>query len=252
MHCVYLTIFSIISLQGLFGYKTGIFFSLEHLLSCNETSSSDYVKELHDQIYSLYVPQPAPPSPWSDDWRIIGGGIVLLLSILYLQLPNVLHLISAIPMGVDNLALQTAYYIPLFYHSLVTQPLKDIYRYGPSFFGGWEGANLPTICARLTYGTEDFWQRNYQDCEKLYQAKESAYLFVGRPLIFLIILMFFIWMARQWMWYEALKVRDNRYHDRDMIQTYQAIQTLFQQMNRMVRANNPQHRGHRQIDYRDN
>lgn len=213
----------------------------------------DDPQALHKQVYSLYIPAPIPPPPWWDDWRILGGGISLVVAIFYLQLPNVLRMISAIPVSVQNLAHQIVYYAPLFYHNLVTQPLKDTYRYGPSFFGGWEGVDLPSICARLTYGTEDFWQRNYKDCENMYLAKESAFLFVGRPLIFLVLLLIFIWILRQWLWYQALHVRDNRHQDRDMIQTYNAIQVLFRQINRMARINNQHYNrgGHRRNDYRD-
>lgn len=228
---------------GLFGYTNGLFVSLEHLLACSE-NSSDEVQALHNQLYSLYIPEPIPQPPWWDDWRILGGGIFLVVAILYTQLPNVLYMISSIPLAVEKLFHKIMYYVPLFYHNLVTQPLKDTYRYGPTVFGGWEGVDLPTICARLTYGTEDFWQRNYKDCENMYLAKESAFLFVGRPLIFLVLVLIFVWIVRQWMWYEALKVRD-RYQDRDMIQTYQAIQILFRQMNRMVRTNDHQQRGGR-------
>jgi len=220
-----------------------MFVSLEHLLSCSETSP-DEAKGLRKQLYSLYMPQPIPKDPWWHDWRVILGTIVLVLAILYQQLPSILHMITAIPVMIEHLWNQLFHYVPLFYHSLVTQPLKDTYRYGPSFFGGWEGADLPTICARITYGDEDFWARNYRDCEKMFVAKESAFLFVGRPLVFLILLVIWVWILRQILWYRALQQQhrqqfdQNRYQDRDMVQTYRALQVIFRQVNRMMRVNN--------------
>lgn len=227
-----------------------MFVSLEHLLSCTETTP-DEAQTLHKQLYSLYVPERPPPTPWWDDWRIITGGIVLIIGIVYKHLPILLRMISAIPLALENLWHQICHFVPIFYHNLVTKPLKDTYRYGPSFFGGWEGASLPSICARITYNDKDFWERNYRDCENMYLAKESAYLFVGRPLVFLVLLIALVWIIRQYLWYQALR-HDNRYQDRDMIQTYRAIQVLFRQMNRMMRVHNDRggRRGHRE-DYHD-
>ena len=225
-----------------------MFVSLEHLLSCSETSEEEPQK-LHTQIYSIYMPEPLPKVPWWHDWRIITGTIVLVLAILYQNMPLILHLISIIPVAMENLWNQLFYYAPLMYRGLFTKPLKDTYRYGPSFFGGWEGADLPTICARITYGDKEFWARNFRDCEKMYLARESAFLFVGRPLMFLCLFVILVWIMRQFMWYQALHEHD-RHQDKDMIQTYRAIQVLFRQINRMIRAN--ERGGRRQRDdFRD-
>jgi hypothetical protein len=239
------------SIVGLFGYHNGMFVSLDYLISCHgESASLDESQFLQKQLYSLYIPKPVPKVPWWHDWRVTLGGLVLFFAVLWKKLPSLLHMVSSIPLFFESVWEQLRYFLPAFYHSLVTQPLKETYRYGPAVFGGWEGASLPSICARMTYGDQDFWERNFPDCEAMYLAKESAFLFVGRPLVFLVLVLMWVWIFRQWLWYRALRhnrIRDrDRYNqDRDMIQTYRAIQILFRQLTRMVRMGENQDRGGR-------
>lgn len=225
--------------MGLFGYNNGMFVSLEHLIACEGQGDAD---RLQKQLYSLDIPEPLPKLPWWQDWRIFLAGFVLIAALLWQHALTIGQMIAAIPAFLVEAFEQMCYYLPLFYHTLVTRPLKETYRYGPAVLGGWEGADLEAICARMTYGDRDFWERNYRDCENMYLAKESAYLFIGRPLVFLVLLLIGLWILRQWLWYHALQDRD-RYQDRDMIQTYRAIQVLLRQMGRMARMED---RGRRQ------
>lgn len=221
-------------IQGLFSYDDAMFVSLEHLLSCSKTVPED-APMLRKQIYSLHVPEALPPNlaPWWQDWQVLTGTFVFLLAFLWFQQSLLLSMISAIARAFENLWSNLLYILPVMYHGLVTRPLQDTYRYGPSFMGGWEGASLTTICARMTYGDEEFWKRNLRDCESMYEAKESAFLFVGRPLVFLLLILAFVWIVKQWLWYHELQQRE-RYQDRDMVQTYRAMQVLFRQVNRMA------------------
>lgn len=238
--------------KGLFGYHNGMFVSLEHLLSCsNETMPGEDAKTLQQQVYSLSVPEERKHDkiPWWENPQIILGVLAMVLGILWLQQHLVLGLISGIPMALETVWDYLMYFLPRMYHGLVTRPLQDTYRYGPSFMGGWEGASLTNICARMTYGDEEFWKRNLQDCENMYEAKESAFLFVGRPLVFLVLLLALVWIVKQWLWYHELQQRD-RYQDRDMVQTYRAMQVLFRQLSRMAGTTDRGHR-HQARDYND-
>eukprot|EP00797_Seminavis_robusta_P003731 Sro1238_g255200.2 (272) ;mRNA; r:7028-7843 len=244
------------SVVGLFGYQNGMFVSLEHLLSCGDTTSEEDSKFLRRQIYSLYMPKPVPKAPWWHDWRVIFGGLVLFFAVVWKKLSLLLHMVSGIPFFLESVWDQLCFLLPAFYHSLVTQPLKDTYRSGPAVFGGWEGASLPSICARMTYGDQEFWERNFSDCQAMYQAKESAFLFVGRPLVFLVLMLMMVWILRQWLWYRALRINQQRNHqqyqqDREMIQFYRAIQVLFRQLNRMARAGDQDRGGRRQLQQQD-
>ena len=67
----------------------------------------------------------------------------------------------------------------------------------------------------------------------MYEAKEAAFLFVGRPVVFLVLLMALVWIVKQFLIYHELQQRD-RYQDRDMVQTYHAMQVIFRQINRMA------------------
>lgn len=207
---------------------------------------------IHKQIYSLFPPTPKPPLQWWElyPWYYWVGLALAIIAFLWKNQPTIWKMFSAIYVSIQQFVTELIRLIPIGYHHLVTKPLQDTYRYGPSFFGGWEGASLTTICARMTYGDEEFWERNFEDCENMYQAKESAFLFVGRPLLFLLLLSFVAWIIKQYMWHNAMRERD-RYRDRDMIEFYRAIQVLFRQSNRMIGNIRNQHQ-HLQQRRRDN
>eukprot|EP00300_Choanocystis_sp_HF-7_P038090 c5465_g1_i1.p2 GENE.c5465_g1_i1~~c5465_g1_i1.p2 ORF type:complete len:105 (+),score=28.01 c5465_g1_i1:529-843(+) len=78
----------------------------------------------------------------------------------------------------------------------VYSPLKDLYRTGPSVsfmgaeIGFWENMPIEEICSHITTGSGesmDFWRRNREQCEELFERKQKGFLLVaGLSLYFLI------------------------------------------------------------------
>jgi hypothetical protein len=122
----------------------------------------------------------------------------------------------------------------------INLPIRELYRYGPSFIG-WEGASLPTICARITYiGDESYWRQNYDQCQQLFQAKEEAMLRTVRPLLYFTTSIIGFWVARILVREHALSLRQKD-PDRDMLETYHAFNVLLRQVSRAMGGDRRDH-----------
>jgi hypothetical protein len=113
----------------------------------------------------------------------------------------------------------------------IVSPLRDMYRNGPWIIGGWEGDRLERVCARITYhGDEAFWSRNLVECERIYAAKEAAWLRLTRPLANAIVLVMIFLITRR-----ALRrpiPRGLSPAERDAVETYRAIHVLVRQLKK--------------------
>ena len=113
---------------------------------------------------------------------------------------------------------------------IIEFPLRELYRHGPSVIG-WEGEPLPKICARITYhGDEQFWSRNIEECQRIYDAKEMSAMQVRKPIVVLCLLGVMFYMIKSIVAARALRNRQRI--DPNMVETYRAIQSLVRQLRR--------------------
>jgi len=113
---------------------------------------------------------------------------------------------------------------------IIEFPLRELYRHGPSVIG-WEGEPLPRICARITYhGDEQFWSRNIEECQRIYDAKEMSAMQVRKPIIVLCLLGAMFYMIKSIVAARALRRRERI--DPNMVETYRAIHSLARQLRR--------------------
>jgi len=168
------------------------------------------------QVYSVIPPSTGmhnvpPPSTWAYHEMLL---LFLLLVLIASSILNRSRL-HRLPRDI------TAYLIDL--------PFQELYRYGPHIVG-WEGVDLPEICARITYhGTRDFWRRNMVECEKIYQGKEEAFLRLCRPMAYLGIVMGTFYGVRQLVATYGESKRNRT--DQVVLETYHAFQTLVRLAN---------------------
>ena len=59
---------------------------------------------------------------------------------------------------------------------LVLNPLRTLFRLGPSWIGGWGGADLPDICAQVTTSPARFWEMHTVECERIVSQKIDSHL----------------------------------------------------------------------------
>jgi hypothetical protein len=230
---------------GLFDVASGVFVSLDYLLAATATSTADPNREsmedkerdlIQNSTYTLYWAPPPPPPihiPWYHHVEIWIAILVPLLAIvMYFQAASLWYWCHSVSTAV--------------YRWTIELPLQELYRHGP-WMVGWEGESLPRICARITYhGDAAFWSRNLEECERIYDAKEEAFLRIARPSVYIVLVVLVMLFAR-WLVAEALHVwadRDRRraaayrqrHHgmDADMMETYRAWQTLMRQLQRAV------------------
>ena len=189
--------------QGLFG-EDGIFYSLQHIL--------DHPAREHNQVYSMSLPprrETLIVPWWQKNWIVALLGMASV-SVIWLYGPRLVNFAWR--------ALSKAY------HIIFDLPLRELYRYGPSIIG-WEGANLPEICSRITYhGDREFWSRNIAECQRIYATKEEAFLRVTQPVVYslLTVICFFFFRNLVATYAENRRGKD----DAEMIATYRAFQTL--------------------------
>ena len=106
----------------------------------------------------------------------------------------------------------------------IETPIRQLYRNGPGLFG-WESAPLPAICARITYtGDAEFWNKNFQECEKIYAAKEAAVMLIGKPILY-----FFFAMLLFTVVHALVKASAVSKPDPDMVSCYKAVKILARQ-----------------------
>ena len=124
-------------------------------------------------------------------------------------------------------------------------PLHEAYHRGPWFLGAWEGEALPRICARITFhGDEAFWGRNLFECERIFRAKEEAWLRLARPIVGLGVAVFVVWALRLWMvaWkqLQQQRARDRQGPvDREIIDFYHAFNAVARQIHRVTAEAKP-------------
>ena len=213
---------------GLFVESTGLFVSLDHLLSASAT--------MRRQVYALYHRPPPPPgTPWWKHIELwIAVGIVIIGRLLYVHKEIVMRVLWTAAVTSYDMTIQL--------------PLKELYRHGP-WFVGWEGDSLPRICARITYhGDAAFWSRNLEECQRIYAAKEEAYLRLARPAVYAVVMVFFVAILRFIVWeLTAPRERPRPPTDRDMVETYRAFQVIMGQVRKQLtpRDDRQHHHQHR-------
>jgi len=186
--------------------------------------------------YALPPPQPPPHIPWYQEtwvWIALCGPIAvgILYKLFRSYGPEIWLAIGWIAQSLYDTSIQL--------------PLQELYRYGPWFIG-WEGAALPTICARITYyGDAEFWRRNYQECSEIYQAKEEAFLRVARPTMYAMVALVLLWLLAQLLrhWRQVARYRHQRAASMapppEMVDTYRAIQVLLRQVRKGLEPEQP-------------
>jgi hypothetical protein len=220
------------SVAGLFCEATHTFYSLQHILFLTNP-------EPQQRIYCIELPSPEQRETQVDrSWynfvmeqvssltkTTTANGYFLttflLATLVYYQYQMVHETVR--------------YTYSTLYESLMEEPLRELYRYGPWFIG-WEGEDLPTICARITYhGDAQFWLRNTAECARIYNAKEQAFLRISRPFLYVFFLVLLIglvrFLIREYQSYQ-LQLRSQFQHpqERDMADLYQAFHVILRQV----------------------
>src|SRR5690348_9931613 len=68
---------------------------------------------------------------------------------------------------------------------LFTEPLFNVYLYGPRVLFCWEGKELPEICAELIPMTNsELWETNMEACEKLILQHYSSWAIIAQMILF--------------------------------------------------------------------
>jgi len=207
-------------LVGLFSEsKPRLFVSLEHLLTTED------IDERQDIYTTHLVPSPSPPQPPTPWW--MRRTFWLLISLPLLLGVIVRHMGAAL--------YYMEYSLVWLYHSVIQLPLRDLYRHGPWLLG-WEGASLPQICARITFhGDELFWSRNLEECQRIYIAKEEAWLRVSRPLLWTVLFLLTAYALRFLVTeFRKTPPPSTSNADREMVEVYRAWQTLLRNFQRTV------------------
>ena len=210
------------TIVGLFRQSDGVFVSLHDILAFPDESTQ--------HIYTIMTPEEQLDLRCDDDgndnWKL---SRYLLWSILG----------AAVSVGSWFLTKELSELVWLFivdtHYLFLELPLQQFYHLGPYWLGGWEGDRLPNICTRITYhGDVEFWTRNYHDCEMIYQKKLHAFLFVAKPICYLILGLVSYYII-QGIVIAALQRRRQQHEfdqpTREMIETYHAVNTLFRQFS---------------------
>lgn len=79
-------------------------------------------------------------------------------------------------------------------------------------------------------GDEQFWKRNMDECQKIYETKELASLHFRRPIVFLILAYLLFLAIRSLVRTAAIRGQNRPPHD--MIETYKAFQILLRVFHR--------------------
>jgi len=196
-------------------------------------------------VYSLVL-QPRPtPTPRTTWYEIIAK--ILFYTLVFIIIPLVLAWI--LYTRFDDLADAALHAAKNAYRNFFVSPLREFYRHAPSLLGGWEGQPLPRICSKITYhvyGDEGFWRRNAEECQVLYRAKEEAWLRIAQPVAGAVIL-FCIVVVVRFLLVEIFRPppppkRDPAVvaQEREMFETYRAMQTLVRQLSRAWTPNQQQ------------
>lgn len=210
-------------LAGLFVEELGLFRSLQDIVQGHPTPQ---------YTYTVFVRPPPPKElPWwshvSTVWLVLFLVTILPFSTLCVRIYN----------HSETIITFTTEFLIWMYKSAVQIPLADLYRHAPLI--GWQGyRDKPHICARLThYGDADFWARNLDDCLRIYHDAETSFLSIARPAVHGLVFTLLLWIV--WSvahaWLVEQRRQAHRGHpppDRDMVETYRALQILLRQVKR--------------------
>ena len=211
-----------ISLQGLFREDNRIFFSLDHILR-HAPESRNFTFSI---LQPVFIPKP-PTKWWQSPWFWVPTTILVSVA-TYFYHSDIFNFVWQLVSDV--------------YHFLFDLPLRELYRYGP-YMIGWEGSTLPEICSRITYhGDRAFWARNMNECHLIYAGKEESFLRIARPTVYSILAIILFWAVRYLVQTYADGIR-MRAADRDMHETYRALNILLRHLNRMAGGGDRRH-GH--------
>ena len=209
-------------LAGLFR-RDGLFMPMSYVLA--------NALALQGELLSITrpVPRPRPPPPPPPIWPYVAGG--LFVASIMAKYGVDWDWFFDVALFYAELAARFLINLPFqLFNVLVEIPLKETYRHGPSFIG-WEGQPLPRICAQVTFhGDEAFWSRNMLECEKIYAAKEAAALHIRKPLLYIAIAAGLFFAIQSLVRTNAIR-RQYR-PDRNMVETYNALNILLRQFNR--------------------
>lgn len=218
------------SISGLFQESTELFLPLEHILRLDDP----WQRQL---VYSLELPELPPrqtAAPWWEHAAIKYGVIpITAVGMVYYWYSYRVHVQMSNWIGTT---LTTAYHVAL------EGPLQETYRHGPWFVGAWEGESLPRICARITYhGDQAFWERNLLECQRIFDAKQEAWLRLSRPIVSLVIVVVLVWALRLWILAALWKLRaaELRPVDREILDFYRAFHVVTRQIHRATVTTEP-------------
>mmetsp|Transcript_2407 Transcript_2407/g.5529 ORF Transcript_2407/g.5529 Transcript_2407/m.5529 type:complete len:683 (-) Transcript_2407:59-2107(-) len=214
-------------LAGLFRQSDGLFLPLSYVRT--------HASSLQGEILSITRPvrRPPPPPPPSPIWPYVCAGIVLSYIVARHVIGIVWENVLDVTLFYAQAFVMTMINLPMkLFNVLVEVPLRETYRYGPSFIG-WEGQPLPRICAQVTFhGDEAFWSRNLEECQRIYAAKEAAALHVRKPILYILIACGLFFAIQSLVKTHAIR-RQYR-PDRNMVETYNAFNILLRQIQRGV------------------
>jgi len=218
------------SIVGMFEEETSVFVSLRQVLDDAAAAGGGPASA---KVYTLFLrPPPRPRQAPQPPVDIVDA---LYKIALYGVVPvTAAYLVYAHASAIVRLAIDT---VAVAYERFLEIPLQEFYRYGPWFAGGWEGVPLAQVCARLTlnYGDVDFWNRNLEECQHLFETKREAWMRVARP-ITCFAFGIAVFVVLRFLMLELLRNR-GPFHpppDRDMVETYRAFQVLLRQIKRNV------------------
>ena len=246
-------------IAGLFCETTQTFYSLQHILSWDNTM----IKERQQYIYAVELPPVVSSSqvPADDDkegfwmgwYHYVMDELQALyhsiLSNLFILLPIILAIVLYYQYNIVSDSVVLTY--TTIYSTMIEQPLRDIYHYGPWFIGGWEGDDISTICARITYhGDAQFWIRNMNECQRIYSAKEQAFIRIVLPFIYLMCIVLFVYTIRfliqEYQNYQFQLYNNHRNPlERDMADLYHSFHVVLRQILQVHNNNNAQHQQQR-------
>jgi hypothetical protein len=229
------------SLAGLFCETTHTFYSLQQILSWDSVR----IEEQQHFIYAVELPVVTPLKQQQEDGEGLWLGwyhyIVDELSVLFQSIVSNLYILLPIFCAIlfyyqynivsDSILLTYT----TIYSTMIEQPLRDIYHYGPWFIG-WEGDDISTICARITYhGDAQFWLRNMSECQRIYAAKEQAFIRIVLPFIYIVCAVVFVYTIRfliqEYQNYQFQLYNNHRNPlERDMADLYHSFHVILRQI----------------------
>jgi hypothetical protein len=247
-------------IAGLFCEATHTFYSLQHILSWDNT----LIEERKHHIYAVELPvlppfnklegQPDEEGFWMGWYHYVMDELAAVLHTIllnvYILLPIVFAVLFYYQYNIVTHSILLTY--TTVYSTMIEQPLRDIYHYGPWFIG-WEGDDISTICARITYhGDAQFWIRNMSECQRIYSAKEQAFIRIVLPFIYIICIVLFVYTIRFLIQeYQNYQFQLHNNHrnplERDMAELYNSFHVILRQI---LQVHNNQQRATSQQKHR--